>query len=35
MQMNRHGPADRSWGLYGYIVMYRFTKDEEYLALAQ
>lgn len=24
----------QAWGLYGYIVMYRFTKDVNYLALA-
>ncbi|MDO9551210.1 MULTISPECIES: glycoside hydrolase family 88 protein [Rhodonellum] len=24
----------QAWGLYGYIVMYRFTKDEKYLDLA-
>jgi unsaturated chondroitin disaccharide hydrolase len=25
----------QSWGLYGYVVMYRFTKDPAYLAQAQ
>ncbi|MCH7413151.1 glycoside hydrolase family 88 protein [Belliella sp. R4-6] len=25
----------QAWGLYGYIVMYRFTKDEKYLDLAK
>lgn len=24
----------QSWGLYGYVVMYRFTKNKEYLTLA-
>lgn len=24
----------QAWGLYGYIVMYRFTKNKEYLSLA-
>ena len=40
-KVTHQGYADESawargqvWGLYGYIVMYRFTKNQEYLALA-
>ena len=25
----------QAWGLYGYVVMYRFTKDQKYLDFAQ
>jgi unsaturated chondroitin disaccharide hydrolase len=42
LHVNRQGDHDTSawsrgqaWGLYGYTVMYRFTKDESYLRHAQ
>ena len=41
-QITRQGAADSSawargqaWGLYGYVVMYRFTRDPKYLNQAQ
>lgn len=41
-KVTNQGAADESawsrgqgWGLYGYVMMYRFTKDERYLAQAK